>query len=152
MSKAAACALVLVFMAGCGGAGEEPEQAAGPACTPVEQTLLDYIATEAGTLAGLTLRDGQAAPLPARFNEKPQPQTYVIAAEVDGPGYEGDGHVGTWVAGGQPTAADLGGLVAGNELARQVTEWGSVITPGSPADVKRNDALAEAGAAAEACD
>jgi hypothetical protein len=73
---------------------------------------------------------------------------FVVAAEIDGPGMEGDGEIGTWAVG------VLGGgpIVAVNSTAREFSAWGSAVEEGSPMDVAR-DAIARSpqAQAAEDC-
>jgi len=114
-------------------------------CAAVEQAVLDGIAS-AGTVSGLSLRDGHAAKLPGQFAATPIPLRYAVAAEVEAAGYEGPGHMGVWLVSGITRRRELSGVLAGNELARQVTDWGSEATEGSPVDQNRDGAMDSDGA------
>jgi len=77
---------------------------------------------------GGTLRDAYAVALPASYDFE-----YVVAAEVDGAGLEGDGHIGTWATG------PLGGgpIFAANAVAQEHSKWAAEANYGSPADLGR---------------
>lgn len=113
---------------------------AAKSCEEAPRNTLDDITTGL-TAQGATLRSGTAAALPREFEETPLPWRYIVAAEIDGPGFEGDGQIATWLVSGI-TVEESGGIVAGNELARQISDWGSAGRAGSPADQKRDRALA----------
>ena len=72
---------------------------------------------------------------------------FVVAAEIDGPGMEGDGEVGTWSVG------ELGGgpIVAANSIAQEFSDWGAAAAEGSSADQAR-DAVANSAEASAAED
>ena len=92
-----------------------------------------------------TLRNAFAVPLQT---ESPSGFTYVVAAEIDGVGIEGNGEIGTWAVG------ELGGepIVAANSLAQRWSDWGVAGTEGSPADLERLAvAGSDAAAAAHEC-
>lgn len=73
---------------------------------------------------------------------------FVVAAEIDGPGMEGDGDIGTWAVG----ALGGGPIVAANSIAQEFSAWGSAVEEGSQMDVAR-DAIARSrqAQAAEDC-
>jgi hypothetical protein len=121
---------------------------------PTAVANLDCISTPESAAAiadGLTVGGGgtlrQAFAVPLSF-ESDLNLGFVVAAEIDGPGIEGDGEVGTWAVG------ELGGgpIFAANQLAQEFSEWGAAASEGSAADLAR-DAVANSdeAAAAEAC-
>ena len=120
----------------CGSAANAPSTADTAECqaTPESATSIAEGLTVTG---GGSLRNAFAVPLPPG-----QGFLYVVAAEIDGSGIEGDGDIGTWAVG------ELGGgpIFAVNALAQEFSEWGAAATDGSPADLAR-DAV---GATAEA--
>jgi hypothetical protein len=112
---------------------------------------LDCIATPESAAAiadGLTVPGGgtlrEAFAVPLSF-ESDSNLGFVVAAEIDGPGIEGDGEVGTWAVG------DLGGgpIFAANQLVQEFSEWGAAASEGSTVDLAR-DAVANSDEAAAA--
>jgi hypothetical protein len=92
---------------------------------------------------GGTLRDAYAVALPASYDFE-----YVVAAEIDGVGLEGDGHIGTWATG------PLGGrrIFAANAVAQEYSKWAAEANAGSPIDLGRDLVATSAEAViAEAC-
>ncbi len=108
-----------------------PRQAATEMCIPTPESGA-LIAEGLTVQGGGTLRDAYAVPLAPGLNFG-----FVVAAEIDGPGMEGDGEIGTWAVG------ELGGgpIFAVNTMAQEFSEWGAAASEGSPADVAR-DAVA----------
>jgi len=92
---------------------------------------------------GGTLRDAYAVALAPDLGFG-----YVVAAEIDGQGMEGNGEIGTWAVG------ELGGgpIFAANTLAQEFSDWGAAANEGSPADLARDAvAASDEASAAEAC-
>jgi hypothetical protein len=81
------------------------------------------------TVQGGTLRDAYAVALPAGHDFE-----YVVAAEIDGTGLEGDGHIGTWATG------PLGDrrIFAANAVAQEHSKWAAEADAGSPIDFGRD--------------
>ena len=123
------------------------------ACTASDATG-ECIATpeSAASIAeGLTVTDGTlrnafAVPLRggAQFG-----LLFVVAAEIDGPGLEGDGDIGTWATG------ELGGgpIFAANAVAQEFSDWDAATEEGVAGFTWPRDAVATSDQAsiAEAC-
>jgi hypothetical protein len=88
-------ALVLLAVAGC---GEEPPRAqpaqasAAIECLPVPTALISTIESTLTVRGGGTLRSARAV------RSGSHRSAYFVSAEIDGPGMEGDGEIGTWFA------------------------------------------------------
>ena len=98
------------------------------------------------TIADGTLRNAHAVPLRggAEFG-----LLFVVAAEVDGRGLEGDGEIGTWATG------ELGGrpIFAANAIAQEFSDWDAAAEEGVAGFTWPRDAVATSDQAltAEAC-
>lgn len=101
-------------------ATETPEPTAAQAeheCIPTPEAAAS-IGDGLTVTGGGSLRDAVAVALPASSESG---VGFVVAAEIDGPGMEGDGEVGTWAVGelaGGPT-------IAANTIAQEFSEWGA---------------------------
>lgn len=125
MKRAAAFALVVAALAGCG--GEEEEGVPSPAATettaaePVQESRCEAATTDVMTplgnkltLAGGRVRNGQL--VKSRDHES----LYFLSAEIDGEGLEDPGDVATWA-----TENRFGGgaIYAVDELAQEHSDW-----------------------------
>jgi hypothetical protein len=128
--KLAIVMLVLLGAAiGCSSGGKDAAK-----CETVPQGNLDAIA-EGAITPPLTLSGGQAVAVDNAFRQPnkdvyPDQPHYIVAAKVvDG---EHAGEVGAW---SMPSiSADPGGpILALDEVAKAVTQWGADAAPGSPA-------------------
>lgn len=129
-------ALPLALLLGC---SDDHDTAA---CQPASRTVLDAIEEGLTVSGGGELREGQVVPAEGLGSV-----AYVVAAEIDGPGIDGDGDIGAWGVG------DLKGggpIYAANAVAREMSDWGSAAVEGSAADDFMNEIRdsAEADAAA----
>jgi hypothetical protein len=143
-----ACAVCVLMTAGaCGGGGTAPavgaRTASGPAaagttrsdrCEAVPRALVDTIASR---LTGReTLRDARAVKS-GDFG-----RVWFVSAEIDGPGLDGDGEVGTWAKTG-PLAVGTGRILSVDTVfAQQLSGWDAGDT--TYADVTMADDGAEA--------
>jgi hypothetical protein len=117
-----AVAICLTLMASaCGGTGSEVAPTAKPAttassrCHDVPRALVTAIATR--LTAQETLRNAQAV------KSGELKRVWFISAEIDGPGLQGTGDIGTWAKVG-PLAAD-GGLILSVDsvFAQELSGW-----------------------------
>lgn len=117
--RATALAGVAIALAGCGGSGSA-ESGGAPAtteasrCLPVAAEVVEAI--ESGLLDGNTLRSARAVKSDDYVN------IYFVSAEIDGPGVEGAGEVGTWALNRIDSVAGLIFAVGGH--AHQFSDWG----------------------------
>jgi hypothetical protein len=119
--------LCLMVIAGaCGGGGSdaaaEPETLTVPEqesdrCLAVPRDLVEGIATGLTVNGGGTLRNAQAV----KSNDLND--AYFISAEIDGPGLEGDGDIGTWAKSG-PLAVGGGLILSVDAVANEMSDWG----------------------------
>ena len=100
---------------------------------------------------GLTVTDGtlrNAFAVPVRGGAE-FGLLFVVAAEIDGPGLEGDGEIGTWATG------ELGGgpIFAANAVAQEFSDWDAAAEEGVAGLTWPRDAIATSDQAlmAEAC-
>jgi len=127
---------VAVLLAAC----SEPT-AVTPECVAAPESATTI--AEGLTVQDGILRDAYAVALPAGHDFE-----YVVAAEIDGAGLEGDGHIGTWATG------PLGGrrIFAANAVAQEHSRWAAEPNLGSPSLLGRNLVANSAEAAiAETC-
>lgn len=67
-------------------------------------------------------------------------KVWMVAAELDGPGLEGDGDIAVWGTNEDPTKASSSGLILqANGMAEQFSVWGAAAQPGSSADLNPTD-------------
>jgi len=90
-------------------------------CETVSQIALDEIAARL-RIAGSTLTSGAAVELPTRFSDSPPRMRYVVAAELQGPGYEGKGDIPVWIS-ASLSERDVDGIIAGDGFAQSVSAW-----------------------------
>lgn len=83
-----------------------------------------------------TLRDAWAV-------KSDDPEGYLISADIQAPGLEGEGDVATWSRSGADLNSGL--IFAVDSVAREFSEWGAAINEGSPAADLR-DAFRESAA------
>ena len=107
-------------------------------CEAVDQGARDRIASGL-TVEGASLEFGAAVRLPSRFADPPTVMRYVVAAELEGQGYEGAGDILVWLTSG--ITEDPEEVVAGNAAAEELSTWGDDISDGSAADRKRDAAM-----------
>jgi hypothetical protein len=109
--------------------GEEPESD----CLDVPR------ATVAGIASGLTtsgrgrLRSAKAALADKgedfRGVEMP---VYLVSADIQAPGLEGDGDIATWAVTRSLEATETGLTLAVDSIAKEFSTWGEAANPGSP--------------------
>ena len=93
--------------------GEVP----APDCIEVSQQKLSEM--QIGMNEGLTLRNAWAVKSGAHEN------AWFVSAEIDGPGLEGAGHVGTWFV---TPLAGAGMILAVPEVATEFSQFGNAST------------------------
>lgn len=92
--------------ANCG--GDVHKKSSG--CLDVNQAVVDLLATALDQSAGgLWLRGAQAVREPTRVH------VYAIAADIEGPGMEGDGEIGVWIISGEIDGSGSIGVVQATE-------------------------------------
>jgi hypothetical protein len=112
--------LALLIPTGCGGGNRDgggADAAASTRCESVPQDLVDGIASGLTVDGGGTLRNAQAV------RSDDFQGVYFISAEIDGPGMEGDGEVGTWAKSG-PLAVGDGLVMSVDSIANELSDWG----------------------------
>jgi hypothetical protein len=123
-----ALACVLLALAGCGGTETaesddrtESPQATAPAttvtgrCEKVSSAVLNAIAEGLTVTGGGTLRNGYAV------KSDDFSKVYMVAADIQGTGMEGDSEVGVWAT----NSLDGAGLIlAVDGLAKEFSDWG----------------------------
>ena len=121
-----ACAVLMV--AACGGTETaesdnrtESPQATAPAttvtgrCEKVSNAVLNAIAEGLTVTGGGTLREGYAV------KSKDFSKVYMVAADIQGTGMEGDNEIGVWAT----NSLDGAGLIlAVDEVAKEFSDWG----------------------------
>ena len=121
-------AVCVLAMVGCGGTETaendnrtQSPQAAAPAttvtgrCEKVSNALLNAIAEGLTVSGGGTLREGYAV----KSNDFAK--VYMVAADIQGTGMEGDGEVGVWAT----NSLDGDGLIfAVDGFAKEFSDWG----------------------------
>lgn len=160
--RAAVAGLIAIAVIGCNGTTEHStfasvgETLATPSSRPTATPLPTATATAciaaplaaAAIAKGLTVQGGGTLRNAFQVLTAVEPGFfgYVVAAEIDGPGMEGDGQVGTWAVGklGSP-------IFAVNALAQEFSDWGADAADGSAADVAR-DSIANSAEASTAED
>jgi len=118
--------VVSVVVVSCG-AVDGPAESAAPAaeavqedepparCESVSEEVVAALASGLTVQGGGTLRDAWAV----RSNDFEN--VYFVAAEIDGPGIEGDGDIGVWTA-SDPSSP--GGHYSVNAVAKEFSDWG----------------------------
>jgi hypothetical protein len=110
-------------------------QVSSSTCELAEQEAL---AVTEGLINGASvLRKARTVPLTPPVSSF----RFVLAAEIDGSGLEGDGHVGAWAVGNVQTG---GPIIALDDNARRYSDWGSAAREGSGADIQRASIAARA--------
>jgi hypothetical protein len=131
-----------IALASCGGLASEGK------CIETPEAAA-FIAHGLTVQGGGRLRNAFAVPL-ADNDEF----GYIVAAELDGPGMEGGGDIGTWAVleiGGGPDGSPLGPIIAVNTIAQEFSRWGTA-DASSPLDAATNAAgRSEEADAAEKC-
>jgi hypothetical protein len=120
-----ACVLTMV---GCGGTDttnndnrtQSPQKPAAPTtvvgrCEKVSSAVLNAIAEGLTVTGGGTLREGYAV------KSKDFNQVYMIAADIQGTGMEGNGEIGVWATNSLDGA---GGIFAVDGVAKEFSDWG----------------------------
>ena len=119
-----ACVLTMV---GCGGTDttdsdnrtQSPQKPAAPTtvvgrCEKVSSALLNAIAEGLTVSGGGTLREGYAV------KSKDFSEVYMVAADIQGTGMEGNGDIGVWAT----NSLDGSGLIlAVDGLAKEFSDW-----------------------------
>lgn len=113
-------AVVLIGLVWIGGrmAGESGGDD-GNRCEPVSRALLDGIETGLTVSGGGSLSSGQAV------RSDDFEQVWFVAAEIDGPGLEGDGDIGLWATNSVPGGSPEGLIFAVDAIAREFSDWGA---------------------------
>jgi hypothetical protein len=120
--------VVLVILAGCGGTEtaesddrtESPQATAAPTtvvgrCEKVSSAVLNAIAEGLTVTESGTLRNGYAV------KSKDFSKVYMVAADIQGAGMEGNGEVGVWAT----NSLDGTGLIfAVDGFAKEFSDWG----------------------------
>ncbi len=152
-------ALSATLLAACGGtfgdltAESSPTGPCEPAPAPVVKSIEDSLIAAGVTRDGATVSEGLAEAAPVgglvvsdAAMAKVGPNRWAVAAEVDGPGLDGPGHVGVWaVSAGSGGIESGGGLyVAADDIAARHSIYpdGLKVPEGSPASTKTINTIA----------
>lgn len=144
---------VLAVVIGVGMFNQEPSPPAeetpaasppvSPTCQPSPEAGQSI--QEGLTVDGGFLQNAQAV----EFSPPVGNVRYAVAAEIEGPGFEGPGQLGAWGIGSLDGSGPLWALDA---TAIEFSEWLAAAAPGSPADQLRDEAASRPEvAAAKAC-
>lgn len=111
----------LAALAGCGGSGQVTSgsgtaTAEATRCLPVATEVVKAIASGLTVTNGGTLRPARAV------RSGDYERVFFVSAEIDGPGLEGDGEVGTWATNRIDSARGL--IFAVDAFAREFSDWG----------------------------
>jgi hypothetical protein len=106
---------LLLTASACGGDSDSGGEASR--CRDVPQGLVDGIEEGLTVTGGGTLRDAQAV------KSEDFERVWFISAEIDGPGIEGDGDIGTWAKSG-PLAVGGGLILSVDAVAKEFSDWG----------------------------
>jgi hypothetical protein len=120
-----ACVLTMV---GCGGTDttdsdnrtQSPQEPAAPTtvvgrCEKVSSAALNAIAEGLTVTGGGTLREGYAV------KSKDFNQVYMVAADIQGTGMEGNGEIGVWATN---SLDGSGSIFAVDRVAKEFSDWG----------------------------
>jgi hypothetical protein len=145
---------LLAVLSSCGG-DDTPDREAAQTTPATEETTETTAATTApeaesdclrvprGTVAaiaeGLTtsgrgrLRSARAAVADKDEDFRGVKMTvYLVSADIQAPGLEGDGDIATWAVTRSLDVAELGLILAVDSIAREFSTWGEAANPGSP--------------------
>lgn len=106
-----------VIISGCSDTvSDEAVEAVSERCVDVSQETLDFIATGLSMESG-TLRDG------AGVKSDYGPELWMVAAEVDGVGFEGDGDHAVWAVVTGLEVDQVEAIAAVDEYTKEVSSW-----------------------------
>lgn len=115
---------------------EEPATTTEPdaECLDVPRATVRAIASGLTTRGRGTLRSAAAvrAETDEDFRGVEMP-VYLVSADIQAPGLQGDGDIATWVLTRSLVAGD-GLILAVDSVAREFSEWGADANPGSPVE------------------
>ena len=57
---------------------------------------------------------------------------YLVSADIQAPGLEGDGDIATWAVTRSLDAAEVGLIFAVDSVSKEFSTWGEAANPGSP--------------------
>jgi hypothetical protein len=108
---------IAVLVAGCSDSvSDEAIESVSERCEVVPQETLEFIATGL-TVENGTLRDG------AGVKSDYGPDLWMVAAEVDGVGFEGDGDHAVWAVLTGLEADQVEALAAVDEYTKEISSW-----------------------------
>lgn len=106
----------------------------GKECLPVSASLLSAIET------GLTVDDGSLRRKAFAVRSTDFEKVWMVAAELDAPGFHDTGDVAVWATNGNPRKPGGTGLIIrANGIAEEFSDWGEAAQPGSSADFSAAD-------------
>jgi hypothetical protein len=109
-----AAAVFMLLGSACGGGGETT---ASTRCKPVPPALTKAIESGLTVTGGGTLKNAQAV------KSEDFKRVYFISAEINGPGMEKPGEIGTWAKSG-PLQVGGGLILSVDSLAKEFSNWG----------------------------
>jgi hypothetical protein len=110
-------AAALVLTACSDTVSDEALETVSERCKAVSQETLDFIATGL-TIENGTLRDG------AGVKSDYGPDLWMVAAELDGVGFEGDGDLAVWALITGLEVDQIEAIAAADDFTREASTWG----------------------------
>lgn len=104
-----------MILAACSATPSPLANATANRCAPAPGALLAAISQGLTVTGGGTLRDGSTVKSNAFSN------VWMVAAEIDGPGLEGNGDIGIWATN---DTSGAGAIYAVDAVAREFSDWG----------------------------
>lgn len=110
----AAIAILALALTACGEAGGTDEAAAAE-CLTVSTAKVEWIASGLTVPGNASLRNARAVRSGAHAD------AYFVSADIEGPGFEGPGHVITWFVTNLKGSSGIVNSV--DDLAKEFTDW-----------------------------
>jgi serine protease inhibitor ecotin len=117
--RAALIALVLAVVVGAcsDGASDEAVEETLARCEPVPQATVDLIAS------GLTIENGTLSNAAAVKSDS-GPTLWIVAAQVNGDGFEGDQFLGTWGVVDGIEVDEVTAMTGTDDFTKGISSWG----------------------------
>jgi hypothetical protein len=92
-----------------------------------------------GIESGLTVTGGGSLKNARAVRSQDFKRVYFVSAEIDGPGLEGSGDIGTWAKSG-PLRVGRGLILAVDSVANEFSDWGDGRTTDAQLSMSNNGA------------
>jgi hypothetical protein len=106
----------------------ETEEASETECGKPSRAFVRGISEGLTVAGGGSLSDAAYVEVPRDLQNSQGWPKWLVGADIDGSGLEGDGDIGVWA-----TDVNNGPIWVVNQVAREFSEWGVAAQPGSPA-------------------